>query len=412
MEQKNKQKVFFKDTAGNWWENQIDLKDVYTRVHGAGTKYGSSADMLLSEMMANVLELVREGRISLKTGLIITDYGCGRSKAANVVGKVLANNGEEISHMCAEGKRLSEVLDAVMPLLKAENALNVESISQVELYGSITVQRYDIGIPAFSKPLERRADVTFCNDVFEHIPEVDLPAFIEDLEATGEYIFASISLRDAVNYSPLEEALVMCGAKKVCKVPKDAIVLEKDKSGAYIFSLHVSVFKKAKWQKILGSKWNLLSAQDYTACSAMNFKPSDEYASYKRELIAKVGFADFIAFPTPVGTRYESDPILFRRVAMMQPAKHIMKLNALQEYSDDSLFKSRETAQSIIFLEYLGFSPKMSNGVYHLGRSKKGWLRKLYKLERLAKKTLKGGENPQEADRIVAQNAEQIMFHS
>ena len=192
MKQTNKQTVFFKDAAGNWFRNQIDLKDVYMRVHSAGTKYGSSADMLLSEMTANVLELIREGKVSLEKGLIITDYGCGRSKAANVVGKTLASNAEAISCMFAKAESLKTVMAFVAPLLKAENAIKVSGLSQVETYGTVTVQRFDIGIPEFSKTLENRADIVFCNDVFEHIPAVDLPAFIEALESTENSIVGNI----------------------------------------------------------------------------------------------------------------------------------------------------------------------------------------------------------------------------
>lgn len=398
MKQTNKQTVFFKDAAGNWFRNQIDLKDVYMRVHSAGTKYGSSADMLLSEMTANVLELVREGRVSLEKSLILTDYGCGRSKAANVVGKTLANNAKEISRMFVEGETLKAVMAFVAPLLKAENAIEVSTLNQVEVYGDVTVQRFDIGIPEFSGALENRADIVFCNDVFEHIPEVDLPAFIEALESTGKYIFASISLRDAVNYSPLEEALLKNGAQRVKNVPSDAIVLEKDASGAYIFSLHVSVFPKSKWEKILGNKWHLLSAQDYTACSAVNFEPSDDYQAYKKDLIASVGFADFIAFPTPVGTRYESDPILFRRVAKMQPAKHVMKLKALEEYPD-SAFKRAETAKSEAFLAFIGVKGQQ------LSSLPEDYLEKLYELEKEAKAV------EVKDDQLIAERAEKLIFN-
>ena len=405
MKQTNKQTVFFKDAAGNWFMNLIDLKDVYSRVHSLGTKYGSSADMLLSEMMANVLELAREKRIDLTNGLVITDYGCGRSKAANVVGKVLAEKASEVALMLQKGKTMSELMDILTPALQAENSIEVKTLSQIEVYNDlITVQRFDIGVKEFSTPLNNRADITFCNDVFEHIPKVDLPAFIADLEATGKYIFASISLRDAVNYSPLEEALVMDGARMVNAVPQDAIVLEKDASGAYIFSLHVSVLPKAVWQEILGNRWHLLPAQDYTACSAVNFEPSADYQAYKKELIAKVGFADFIAFPTPVGTRYESDPILFKRVAMMQPAKHIMKLQTLTEYPD-SPFKAAETAKSANFLKYVGLQPD-TDGVYRLSELPWDYLNKLYRLEKESKK---GIEEKNNVNQMVQEQAEELI---
>jgi len=408
MKQTNKQAVFFQDAAGNWFKNQIDLKDVYMRVHSAGTKYGSSADMLLSEMMANVLELLREGRISLSNGLVITDYGCGRSKSANVVGKVLAIKADEIEEMLESGCSMSEMMDCLTPVLRAENSIEVNTLRQIEVYNDlIKVQRYDLGIPEFSGRLKKHADVVFCNDVFEHIPQADLPAFVEDLENAGRYIFASISLRDAVNYSHLEESLVMKGARKVTDVPEDALILEKDETGAYIFSLHVSVLPKTLWQEILGDQWHLLPAQDYTACSAINFEPSADYQDYKKALIAEVGFADFIVFPTPVGTRYESDPILKRRVAMMQPSKHIMKLQTLKEYPE-SAFKASEKAKSEAFLRFVGLKPDC-NGEYHLADLPKDYLSKLYQLEKESKAILTGDEDTKTKDQMVSRKAEELI---
>lgn len=409
MKQSNKQTVFFKDAEGQWWKNQIDLKEVYTNVHSAGNKYGSSADMLVCEMASNLMELVRVGKIDLSKGIIITDYGCGKSKAANVVARVLAFNADfVIEKLLEEGKPMSVVMDYLMPVLKQENAQKERLPEQVEIYNDIIkVQRFDIGIKEYSNPLPERADVVFCNDVFEHIPYEDLPAFVSDLQAAGRYIFASISLRDAVNYSPLKEEVVFKGAKKSSEPTKGAIILKQDPSGAYIFSLHVSVLSKATWQKILGKKWHLLPAQDYTACSAMNFQPSTDYQAYKKDLIAKVGFADFIAFPTPVRTRYESDPILFRRVAEMQPAKHIMKLAALEEYPD-SPFKTAEMEKSESFLKFVGLKPA-KNGRYYLSRLPKGYLKKLYKLEEKAKFVLFGDEDTETANREVAEIAEELI---
>lgn len=408
MKQSNKQTVFFKDAEGQWFKNQINLKKVYTNVHSAGTKYGSSADMLVYEMTANLLELIKEGKIDLKKGLTITDYGCGKSTAANVVGKVFASNRDFIiEKLIEEGVSLSEVMEYLMPVLKQVNSLKEKLPMQTELYDLIKVQRFDIGIKEFSSPLKERADVVFCNDVFEHIPYEDLPAFVSDLQAAGRYIFASISLRDAVNYSPLKEEVVFKGAKKSSEPTKGAIILKQDPSGAYIFSLHVSVLPKATWQKILGKKWHLLTAQDYTACSAMNFQPSTDYQAYKKDLIAKVGFADFIAFPTPVRTRYESDPILFRRVAEMQPAKHVMKLATLEEYPE-SEFKTAEKEKSEAFLKFIGLKPA-KNGRYHLSRLPKGYLKKLYKLEEKAKMVLFGNEDTETANREVAEIAEELI---
>lgn len=89
---------------------------------------------------------------------------------------------------------------------------------------------------------KKDADVVFCNDVFEHIPEPEIPAFINVLEESGKYIFASISLRDAVNYTAIPESLLLENAREVSS--PTGIVLTKDISGDYIFSLHISVLPK------------------------------------------------------------------------------------------------------------------------------------------------------------------------
>ena len=333
-------------------------------------------------MLANLLDLTQQGFVHLDQPLIITDYGCGQSKASNVLAMVVSQTSYEISELLGNDASYEEILDFLAPYIKEADSVQLTELHQVTQYGHITVQRYDIGIPAFANKLTTKADVVFCNDVFEHIPTEELATFIADLEQTGKYIVASISLRDAVNYSKLSLDDLCKGATKVDK-PTSGITLSQDPSGCYLFSLHVSIFPPEKWQEILGSNWVLLSAQDYTACSALNYCPSENYRQHKRELIAKVGFADFIPFPTKIGSKYQNDPILFRRTAMMQPQKHIQKLNALLEYPD-STFKNDEASKSKGFLAFLGAKLQFS-GVYAIESLPDNWLKKLYALEALSK---------------------------
>ena len=105
-------------------------------------------------------------------------------------------------------------------------------------YKHITVQRYDLGIPEFSAKPTQRADVVFCNDVMEHIPEMELPNFIKELETAGKYVVASISLRDAVNYMAVSQKDLMAKACPLTQEPKQGgIVLKRQNScNDFIFS--------------------------------------------------------------------------------------------------------------------------------------------------------------------------------
>ena len=380
--EKNLQKVSFK-LANQWYDSVIDLKSVYTSVHAGAKNYGSSANQLVSEMFANLLELAFQKKIDLTNTLLITDYGCGQSKASNVLAEVLANNAEKIASLMEKGVGINEILqDLSQEIKNADSAEVTEIIPRVTKYRHIIVQRYDIGIPEYSIKPVNKADVVFCNDVLEHIPEHELPDFLTGLQEAGKYIFASISLRDAVNYMAIPESMLWENAQKV-DAPS-GIVLTKDVSGAYIFSLHVSVLPQSKWQEILGSQWTLLPAQDYTAVSAMNFAPSAKYQAEKRDLIAQVGFADFIPFPTKMGTRYEQDPILWRRTALMQPQKHIQKLNALEGHPE-SAFKAKEKQESLEFLSYIGAKiSQKEDGSWEL-EDMPEFLDKLAELEKLSK---------------------------
>jgi hypothetical protein len=405
MKQTKTQQVFFQN-AGQWFKNNLDLETLYNDVHSAKCGYGTSANQLVNEMMANVLELICQGYIDISKPFTITDYGCGQSKASNVLAKVICSRVDTIIQMLASDCSYGEVLEYLAPIIVAADSEKVDHLDQITKYGHITVQRYDIGIPEFAKPLTVKADIVFCNDVFEHIPTEDLPAFIEDLENAGEYVIASISLRDAVNYSKIPADVLLNGAEQVECKPESGIVLEQEESGDYIFSLHVSIMPQDKWQQILTEKWTLMPAQDYTACSAMNFKPSEEYKSYKRTLISQIGFADFIPFPTPVGSKYEQDPVLFVRTAKMQPQKHLYKLNALEHY-EDSEFKRAELAKTEAFFKFIEAKVRKNeeSGLWEFEDLPVDFLEKLYILEHLSKATVNNNDQAEvdkNADVIIA----------
>ena len=384
MEQKNKQEVFFLNN-GQWFKNSLDMKTLYTEVHSGAEKYGSSANKLVKEMIANLLDLARMGRIDLSEPFIITDYGCGQSKAANVLAQVISDTGVILMDMLNSGYNYASLLMYLEANIQATDSIEITELDQIMTYGHVTVQRFDIGIPKFSAPLTRKADVVFCNDVFEHIPYEDIPAFIADLENAGDYVVASISLRDAVNYSRLSKEVLLNGAVAIDEAPTSGIILTEEGDDAYIFSLHVTIMPQDKWQEMLGNGWTLLPAQDYTACSAMNFVPSQEYQSFKRTLISQIGFADFIPFPTIAGTRYETDLTLFARTAKMQPQKHVYKLNALEHYPD-SEFKTAETAESMEFLKFVGATIRKNTetGLWEIEHLPH-FIAKLYALDKLSK---------------------------
>lgn len=395
--EKNLQKVNFKK-GNQWYESIIDLKQVYSSVHSSAKSYGSSANQLVNEMFANLLELAFQKKIELTSPFIITDYGCGQSKASNVLAEVVAANAEKIAVLLETGKSFNEIMKEMSPEIKKADEKEISFLPAQSVYGQILVQRYDIGIPEYSARPKQKADVVFCNDVFEHIPKAEIPAFISGLEDAGEYIFASISLRDAVNYMKIPQDMLWEKAQKV-DTPS-GIILTEDTSGDYIFSLHVSVLSQEQWQEILGKNWRLLPAQDYTAASAMNFQPSAEYQSSKKELISQIGFADFIPFPTKLGSRYEKDPILWKRTALMQPQKHIQKLNALEGYPE-STFKEKEKKESLDFLAFIGATVKKENGIWKIEQMP-DFLDKLNRLEVLSKKNASSDAEVQRtAKRII-----------
>ena len=395
--EKNLQKVNFKK-GNQWYESNIDLKEVYSSVHSSAKSYGSSANQLVNEMFANLLELAFQKKIELTSPFIITDYGCGQSKASNVLAEVVAANVEKIAVFLEKGKSINEILKEMSPEIKKADEKAISFLPAQRVYGQILVQRYDIGISEYSARPEQKADVVFCNDVFEHIPKTEIPAFIAGLEEAGQYIFASISLRDAVNYMKIPKDMLWEKAQKI-DAPS-GIILTEDTSGDYIFSLHVSVLSQEQWQEILGKKWRLLPAQDYTAVSAMNFQPSAEYQSSKKELISQIGFADFIPFPTKLGSRYEQDKILWKRTALMQPQKHIQKLNALEGYPE-STFKDKEKKESLDFLAFIGATVKKENGVWKIEQMP-DFLDKLNQLEILSKKNASSDAEVQRtAKRII-----------
>lgn len=120
-QEQNLQKVSFQ-LSDQWYENTFDLKKVYTSVHKAKA-YGCSANQLITEMFANLLDLAFQKKIELTFPFIITDYGCGRSKAANVLAEVVSDNADRISTALQNGKSISEILQEISPEIKKENGV-------------------------------------------------------------------------------------------------------------------------------------------------------------------------------------------------------------------------------------------------------------------------------------------------
>ena len=115
--EKNLQKVNFKK-GNQWYESNIDLKEVYSSVHSSAKSYGSSANQLVNEMFANLLELAFQKKIELTSPFIITDYGCGQSKASNVLAEVVAANVEKIAVFLEKGKSKSPHIRRLNDCLK------------------------------------------------------------------------------------------------------------------------------------------------------------------------------------------------------------------------------------------------------------------------------------------------------
>ena len=184
----------------------------------------------------------------------------------------------------------------------------------------------------------------------------------------------------------IEEEELLEGAVRVEAPAEDGIVLTQNSEGEYVFSLHVSVFPEAKWQGLLGSDWHLLPAQDYTACSAVNFEPGEEFRSLKLAEIARTGFADFIGWPTPIGSKYETDPLLHARTAKMQVFKHQRKLEVLKKYPE-GYFRKSEEGISEAWLKFIG--------------NDENSLKRLYALDELAKSEAEGGDDAAVAERAM-----------
>lgn len=404
MEQKKKQEVFFKK-EDNFYKASLSTEELYTEVHGESSSYGTSANDLIKEMMANMMALVSKQGLTLNT-LIITDYGCGRSDAANIVGWIINERGKDICQMLQAGNSYEAVLNMLEPWFEiAHKYVNVAELSQVTDYGNVIVQRFDIGVPEFSAPLSQRANIVFCNDVAEHIPYEDIPAFIEDLENAGDYVIMSISLRDAVNYCKLNEDDLLQKAEKVDSLPERCIFLTKDLSGYYIFSLHVSILPKDEWQELLGDKWNLLPAQDYTAVSAVNFEIDEDYSAYKRRLICKEGFVDMIPIPTKPNSRYETDPILFRRTAAIQPHKHVFKLNVLEETFTENEFVAKERQISLAWLKLMEAEIERNDeGQWVLTSIADNYIDRISALDRYSKLA---GTDP----KVIAERANKYLYN-
>ena len=394
MKQNNTLAVHFYDKKGQLLASEVNLKMVYHKMHSnftnyESTDYGASANQLVEGKLPIIFDLHKQGLINITKSLTIRDYGCGESTFLLIIAQILARKAKSIARMLAADWDYERIINKLRPTIDAICKLPVCHPRQVMEFGHITAEFFDIGIPMFAKRLPLPADIVFCNDVFEHIPYEDLPAFINDLEASGKYVAANISLRDAVNYLRIDAKDLLEDAQLITEAPYGSRFLEADTDGkSYILSLHATIMSKEKWAKLLGNGWVLQPSQDYTACEATNFVPSSQYMGFKYTLIAKLGFVDFIPWPTKPGSRYEIDETLKRRTANMQAKKLLMELNTLEEFPDSS-FKTTELDKLAAWMNFLGVKAvKDADGVWVYEDMPENVIKKLYALELFSKLNL------------------------
>ena len=127
-------------------EKYYELIDQYRKIHSK-VRYGQVSSNRQDDVVKHVDFEVNS----------ILDYGCGRSKLADNVAKLLV----------------------------------VEE-----------VHKYDPAIPEHSDDLPAKVDLLLCTDVLEHIPENDIPEFLKDLKKISKNCFFTACLRKANKILP------------------------------------------------------------------------------------------------------------------------------------------------------------------------------------------------------------------
>ena len=137
-------------------------------------------------MLANLLELALQKKLDISKPFIITDYGCGRSKAANILAELIAENSEQIAEMLANGNKIgsTEVADGIKINIDWTALKKKEAV-----FPEVHHRFHDIHIPLFkievmylvSSGTEMIVQIPFdeTKDIgFYHLPETALATII------------------------------------------------------------------------------------------------------------------------------------------------------------------------------------------------------------------------------------------
>ena len=398
--------VFFQDTNGQWFKKQIDLKAAQKKLKPIEARSKVQPDALACEMMLDIIELVRQKHLNFECPFIITDIGDGKSNAANTVGKYWSANVDGFTVTKKYGGTLEDIANQAIDLIKGVNDVNVKQAEQISVYDfsyEVTVQNYDESVKAYAEPIEKKADIVFCNSLLARTLIEDVPSLVEKIKQLGKYVFLTIPLIPSAGYVLLKAKTLMKKAQAVSQVPNKAIILERKGEDDYLLPANISVLSKKQWQQILGPEWVFVPSTDCTCVSAMNFTPSEEFAKYKRKIVEKCGFADQMPFPSPIKSPVEKDTLLSARNAAIQPLKHLMRLGALKPYPNSD-FKVKEIQKSKAFLKAVGLSEGGD-----INELDKNFVEKLLSLEKQAKSCLIGKEKPAAANQLVAKRFAEII---
>ena len=380
------QKVAIPSIEGGYAENVVNLLTIYQKLIKG--QYGASAEYLQWEVLFNILNLARLGKIDIERFSIV-DYGCRRTTLVNVIAMTLSKVSRQVSIMLAKKLDLIEIMNFIEPTLSEISSQKWEHISQEEVYGSIVARRYDASVPEFSAPLQEKSDIVICLDWFEHLPKRYLGAFVKELETIGRYLIGNVFLRPAVNYATFSKAALLKGAVWV-KTPSEESILLEQEGENYLFPLHLTILKQEEWMKILGEGYFSLPGPDWTAFFVYNFYPGEDFKLLKEKAIERKGWVDYIPLPVRLFSKYEKEknPLLFEKVIRMQHLKWQLLLDTLKNYSP-GFFRKLWEDQAKLWLAFIGDNEE--EGV-----------EKLYALEALSKEGFNSdGEVAEMAQLIV-----------
>lgn len=132
---------------------------IYRELHSEGTNLESPKNTFDGKSLKFFFQPIKQV-IELTKSNSIIDFGCGKAKY-----------------------HFEEII------------IDKHSYSNISNYWNIDeVYLYDPGVKNFSQYPSKKADGVICIDVVEHIPEVDVIAFIEDLfKLTNKFVFVVIA---------------------------------------------------------------------------------------------------------------------------------------------------------------------------------------------------------------------------